>query len=561
MLSGVKYVKPDLTNTIKVPRGQEYLASLGLGLNYLKVVTTEDSKILSEHTEYYFITSYDWGGKKGVTLNLLLDTLNTVGGTEMTDTTQIIREHQDRWTKGTGYYYAKVDKYPEGLSVVKDTLTSSSTVQSTTMYAIQISRNATTPDLTDKTPYGTYFCFNSNTTFTSSGTGSVYYTTLSTARNTSTVTALLNAGTFQYLIEGSDSNTWSSLYTIGTNTTTSGGQTGILRAILISCNNISAPTYFKIKYLYYTGDTYPYSFLTSTSQTISYSGSLTSTTNIFKFNNTRYKYTATNSAYIRDSLTNLDTFMNVFSPTEIKAGSYPAQVVTGISNLDRTNSSIMAIYQVPYISMTTSNAKFVEGYNLLKLNSYTSDYQFSTMPSLSKLYKNSLPSPQTSYWSKDYETKLFSNEISDIGLYYQGDCLFNFDASRYTSNAIPTMSVSMRLSEDNPQLLRFYFTCSQYTFHSKYENYAYELAKYSVPLYTSEWTDYVRNGYNYDVVERDRQKKLQKWNIATGVASAVFSGMPTFTAAYQNFKENITNNLTALAQKKANQFVNEQNIG
>lgn len=222
------------------------------------MVTTEDSKILSEHTEYYFITSYDWGGKKGITLNLQLDTLNTVGGTEMTDTTQILREHQDRWYKTGDNYYARVDKYAEGLSTVKDHLVSSSTIQPSNMYAIQISRNATTPELTDKTPYGTYFCFDSSKTWDSGQSSSGHYS--------------MNASTYYHLnksiliVEGNTTfENQSGTYNIGTDTETFDNVTGILRACIIEqyirSNGSTYSFTCKMHKLYYTGDTYPYNYL------------------------------------------------------------------------------------------------------------------------------------------------------------------------------------------------------------------------------------------------------------------------------------------------------------
>lgn len=468
----------------------------------------------------------------------------------MTDITQIIREHQDRWYKSGDNFYARVDKYSEGLGTVKDHLVSSTSLQPSNMYAIQISRNATTPDLTDKTPYGTYFCYDSDTTYQSSGTGSVYYTTLSTARNTQTVIALLNSGTFQYLQEGTDSNLWSQIYTIGSSTATSAGQTGILRAILITCNNTSSPSYFKAKFIYYTGDTYPYNYHTSSTVTFSYSGSIASTTNIFKFNDTRYLYTGTNTAYVRESLVNLDTLLQVFTPTEIKAGSYGAQIVTGLKNLDRTNSAIMAIYQVPKITMNTTNATFVEGYNLFKLKSYDQNYALPTAATIKQLYTDSMATPQNER-SKVLETKLYNNEITDLGVYYQGDCLLNFDATRYNSLAIPTLYSSIRINEDNPQLMRFTFNCQQYNFTSTYEQYAFMATKYTVPLYTNEWTEYVRNGYNYDVAARQREKSLQGWNIALGAISAATSLGMTALGTSITASKVATETLTQDAQKEA----------
>lgn len=89
----------------------------------------------------------------------------------------------------------------------------------------------------------------------------------------------------------------------------------------------------------------------------------------------------------------------------------------------------------------------------------------------------------------------------------------------------------MRVEEDNPQLLRFYVDSNQYDFNNKYEHYAYEPAKYVVPLYTNAWNEYVRNGYNYDVAERSRQKSMQAWSIALNSVSAGVSLLSTGLSA------------------------------
>ena len=89
----------------------------------------------------------------------------------------------------------------------------------------------------------------------------------------------------------------------------------------------------------------------------------------------------------------------------------------------------------------------------------------------------------------------------------------------------------MRVEEDNPQLLRFYVDSNQYDFNNKYEHYAYEPAKYVVPLYTNAWNEYVRNGYNYDVAERSRQKSMQAWSIALNSVSAGVSLVSTGISA------------------------------
>lgn len=90
----VRYIEPKLVQTIVLKGTSADLS--GLGYNYAKVVTKEES---GTHTEYYFVQSLEWAGKKSIKVNMVLDTLNTLGLTPidyMTDKTAIIREHRDR---------------------------------------------------------------------------------------------------------------------------------------------------------------------------------------------------------------------------------------------------------------------------------------------------------------------------------------------------------------------------------------------------------------------------------------------------------------------------------
>ena len=445
----------------------------------------------------------------------------------MTDITQIIREHQDRWTKLNNTYYAIVDKYSEGISVVKDTLLSSSSVQASSMYAVQISRNATTPDLTDKTPYGTYFCFDSARTWESGQSSATQYTLGAATYYNINKSILITEGQTTFTNQTGTNN-------IGVDTETFNDVIGTLRASIIEMyarsydgNNYSFTC--KMHNLYYTGDTYPYNYLgrkEGTKYTWTISSQAAGDT-IATFWNMLNYYTLDGTNYNNYQNNSLDALMAQATKVTIKAGTYAARKTVAFKNLDRTNSSILAIYKVPYMNITTTNGTFVEGFNLIKLNDYDTDVTFANTPSVSKLYRLTIPSTiYNSNWDKKYETKLYSNEITDIGIYYQSDCLFNWDAARFESNGIPYITCSMRVNEDNPQLLRFHFNSDQYYFKSTYDHYAFEPAKYTVPLYTNEWNDYVRNGYNYDVAERERQKTLQGWNIALNTAAAAASFIP-----------------------------------
>ena len=345
----------------------------------------------------------------------------------MTNITQIIREHQDRWKKVNSTFYAVVDKYSEGLGMVaKDTLLSSSTIQASPMYAVQISRNATTPNLTDKTPYGTYFCFDSARTWESGQSSATQYTMDAATYYNINKSILITEGQTTFANQTGTNK-------IGVDTETFSDVIGTLRASIIEMyvRVYSGSSYSftcKMHNLYYTGDTYPYNYL-GRKEGITYTWTINQqggSDTIATFWNMLNYYTLDNTNYNNYQNNSLDALMAQATKVTIKAGTYADRKTVAFKNLDRTNSAIMAIYKVPYMTMTTSNATFVEGYNLVKLNDYDTDAAFVNTPSVSKLYRLSIPTNvYNNGWDKQYETKLYNNEITDIGVYYQSDCLFN----------------------------------------------------------------------------------------------------------------------------------------
>lgn len=90
----VRYIEPKLSQSIVLKGTSADLS--GLGFNYAKVTTVEET---GTHTEYYYVQSLEWAGKKSIKVNMLLDTLNTLGVSMvdyMTAQTSIVREHQNR---------------------------------------------------------------------------------------------------------------------------------------------------------------------------------------------------------------------------------------------------------------------------------------------------------------------------------------------------------------------------------------------------------------------------------------------------------------------------------
>ena len=115
VVDNFQYIKLDLDLYIKINSYQTNVANFNY--NYVAVKNEDVSKVY-----YYFIIgSPKWISQNTIQLQLSLDTLNTYWtDLQFTDKTHITRQHKDRFTKKTSnHLLRKVDKYEEGITGTK----------------------------------------------------------------------------------------------------------------------------------------------------------------------------------------------------------------------------------------------------------------------------------------------------------------------------------------------------------------------------------------------------------------------------------------------------------
>lgn len=490
IIGEVRWIEPKLVQTIVLKGNQNQLS--GLGYNYARV--SDDHSVY-----YYFVQSLEWASNKSIKCTLLLDTLNNLGSEfisdNITNKTSIIREHQDRWKLNGNELLAIVDKYDEGLSVAKDTNIKQEELVKDCYFYCQYSVNATTPNTTDTHPHKCMIAMNSSLQWSPAGTNSDTWNIPQDA--TSNIYSVLE-GTVTAVTLDSGSKT----YIIGQSTDTFDGITGVLRCVRV--NNR------RIQLLYFTNNQFPYAYLGYKQKDTS-----KNTSDNITVTNTRRLYYEPYDTSVWDTMFSLDRipFQNY---DLMEVGKYKAQVVNGIDDIDRTYSGLMQINPIPAFSITAGDSgySFIEGYNMI-VPKYYDRSLISSKAITTNTHTYKTPTYNDKY---DYtlESKLLHNSITDAYLTYQGNTVFHFDFSR--ANNI-TYSVRYTLSKDNTQLLKFFTYPSGYDVPSPYDYYNFITNKYNVPLYSNNWTEYVRSGYNYDVAERNRQKTMQAWSIAANVVS------------------------------------------
>lgn len=485
----VRYIEPKLRQTIVLKGTQSYLAT-GLMYNYAKVITQDETYTT---IQYYFVQSLDWGSHKSVKVNLYLDTLNTLKyyiTNNLDDKTTIIREHRDRWKLVNGQLIAIVDKYAEDLNVAKTEQTTRVELNNSNLFYVQISANATTTNNTDTHPYKNLICYENTTQIDPAGTSAGTYTV---PVDNHVYTFL--EGTITYKTSSTAST---NSYTIGASTKSVDGIVSTLRMIKVSPS--------EVKLVYCTGDSFPYAYHTETTELYYLSA---------KVSNVRRMYRETYSASVF-SLVALDR-VPFLSYTDINVGYYSAHNVVGIDDLDKTQSYIMQINPIPQFALT-SNFEFIEGYNMLLLSTYRWRIAKSnTLDTNTHTYNGATLTDNYDY---TLESKLLHPTITESSVNYQGNILFNIDWARLTEGSTTSITDYITLSDSNVSLLKFNTNLTNYNTYSQFDGVSFVANKYNVPLFTNAWTEYVRNGYNYDVAELSRQKTLQGWNIALGAVNA-----------------------------------------
>lgn len=108
------YFKNKLETTIKLELGEGYLNYYNKRYNYCCIQNAGEQPV------YYYIIDMEWRSKEVVLLQVYQDTISTFGLLPMTDKTLIHRQHKNRFAIEAGgtpvYAYPLIDKTSEGVS-------------------------------------------------------------------------------------------------------------------------------------------------------------------------------------------------------------------------------------------------------------------------------------------------------------------------------------------------------------------------------------------------------------------------------------------------------------
>lgn len=569
-----QYQQLGLDLTIKVNVTQSKITESSIG-NYVRI--EQDDRIW-----YYFILGAQWKGKKVVQLILSIDSINTFrNDLHWTDKTTIMRQHGDRFFRQyNNEFIRRIDEEGEGVTAEKY-LVSSSDVRDETIgediqwYLMYKTRDALSPN-DYANPIGCYLLADRPIQISTGASGSVTITTDN-----------LIEGTYYYFNyvdnPGGSVTINGNTYTLGNTyklktTTESNWYDRILQGIVITKYDGS------IRYgLQWNDVTYSWTGIeitTSSFHTFTAPGYLA---------NTNYVYSSrsisTSIPLSRDSISDVvvitgqkwrvsSTMYSITEQSLISQNFYytvagqPATVVNSLASIDRTESRIMKILALPYapceIVKIGENYSFPDEWvfegGYLRLNDLSTEFSnYIGRIGLSQLdpgaiipdHSHDREAPQDQRDNRR-ESKLFHSD------YYTYKAVYDSFAKEvqlerikpflergvYEDNEVyipvyfkPTNTINSKMAfKFDTKHLTSYADFAKYEQMEDYGDYLIVARNNEIPIYSNDYVNYIRNGYNYDLKAQELSKQQAIANmVVEGFSTAASLGFGKWTQSKKDW--------------------------
>lgn len=541
-----------LDDTIKINWNQTELPNFPF--NYLSIKKSDD---INDKTYYYFILNNSWKSENTVELQISLDTINTFwNDLSWTAKTNITRQHKDRFLQkvrddsGTTRFQRIIDKFDEGLNPVKF-LSSEKKINDIGIDLDWYLIYKTNP--VAATTLECYCCASQTLKFHSDSAKGIY------------AAQLKNIGDSVYFSTTDNPDFY---YNKGKPSEIHFQQGGQVRAALL------------IK----TADGMDLFMVTIAGIPTQYVKHIGKSTVIFE----NYQLSGTYFTPAEVIYPPIQEYYN-FSILEQKAAAESNKFNIGdayiesIDTLDRTDTTLVKIVKMPYAPfelVTASDGNYIvqAGYIIsegrLKLNNLNTEFlnklnqdTFSELQrTLTNNYIDSKPVHDITM-----ESKLYNSSFYGIKYYYDN---FNkeFFLERYSpkSTNIQNIYATIKFKQSNNissnSLFDFELTNANYDEPSIYSRYMMVNRSQELALYTNDYLNYIRNGYNYDKKIKSSQNTASTIGaVASGIAatasfiSSIWTGGAgiaagiSFTASavasLTNTVITVQNNEASLAQK------------
>lgn len=560
-----QYQRIELNKKIKIPASQSYQSYQFY--DYLEIY--EDDRRF-----YYFILSADQTAKNTITFNLALDTLNTFQGLySFDDKTTIHRQHKDRWidsatplTKNaTNKKATIIDKQAEGFGVLPQRLTTRTYINDTSdtrlnqkwylVYTAQ-SDNAKAPikcELYPQNKFSVKKITNYSINVSALQTNYNYYVLYDDSYNENLTITFNNLGS------GGETQA----FTLGNDYTFSGNSG---RLIGVGYLKDDAFIYINVLLLQNpamengtaeivtSGFAYEYT-AGSTSVTIQ-TGSSSSGITI------RYTPRAASFRFTEDT-SHVMTYSLI---TPVASGD---ALIQNIDAVDKTDSRLQKIIECPYcpINITfNSSGQIVlpTGWSLkgniitlqdTDLSKVDLEHTVMQPTEIDGTVLEIVTNGDIPHLAKNIliEPKLYHSDFSTFKLNYDS---FNNGINRenitnFSKDQGTKLQVRYKQSNAISSSLAFknIYTFGSYQNDGDYDEYMVCRRNNEVPIYNSEYINYIRNGYNYDVKTKNQQLVSSIVGTAiqgaTAIAGFAFSTNPVSAAAGISFASSALSSITS----------------
>lgn len=482
IIGNFQYSKIKLDDTIKINWNQNELPNFPF--NYLSITKSDD---INAKVYYYFILNSNWKSENTVELQISLDTINTFWSNLIwTDRTNITRQHKDRFYKPTTVATGAitlnrdVDDYDEGITPVKTLVSQVKMTSAQSNYDwYLIYKNKA--DITENTTVPIdCFCCASQEINVNIPAGQNGIDLSSYSEHDSIYILALSNNPVTFTLKGET-------YTIS--------QDGEYKALEIVIRSGVG-----------------FAYIVKDSGTVNISG-ITGTILVDLPGSVMCQYVS-NWNYTPTGYSELIGDLVQQNPTSFTIGTSESKI-RSIDTINRTDTRIVKIIKMPYapFDATMLSGKlvvpdgwsFANGY--LKLNNLNEEF-ISTCATLSTARDLQVTIPAgdrtTVTNDKTYESKLKNSNFYSWKFYYDNfnkEIMMERTVLDADSSELPKLRVQFKQSNNLSSNSLFYFTEEgnlTYNEPNLYGEYLNVNRQNEVALYSSDYLNYIRSGYNYD---------------------------------------------------------------
>ena len=494
-ITDFQYVKHGLNISIKIDANQVIINKdiPDYPYNYVSITNSDDGR-----TFYYFIMDIEWVSQNTVRFILSIDSIATFwDDLDFNEKTTILREHKDRFYQkdiidAGATLVRKIDEESEGINPIQvkqsELTITDANIDDLSWYLIY--KTEQDASKLNENPVKCYLCASEDLKI-DQATG-----------DTSITLGNLNKNyTYFFLDTENNTNSGFSVTTTSTNTFTldevSGGSTA--KVLVIRYDNTEAK-WFVGSLFYDNNDVY------TKNKRILYVDSVVLT---FINGLTQGYYYAVNKN-ITDyyEYRYLATISNRYL-----TGTSGDVYIKSIKTLDKTDTTIMKIINTPYcpINMTKTNNiwsfpntwEYSREQQYLKLKDLDSEFLRSirtlTLPNTT--YKIIDTTKLTGLRNNDLESKIYHSDITSLSFIYDSFLKSYRREACITNDEEPVVEIKFKQSNNIISNMLFDFTPGanqEYKQIEAFENILPCTRNNEVTIYSSDYLNYMRTGYNFD---------------------------------------------------------------